>query len=198
MEAIDRAILYFFNHDLANPIFDTFFVTIAESRLFLIIILAAVVIIAWRSPVNVRIGIMVALLCVVLLDPLTHYVLKPMFGRLRPCHTYDDLRMIVGCGGKFGFPSNHSVNIFAAMISLSIFIRRYIWLYVSLAVLIGISRIYLGRHYPTDVLGGALIGIVLTVLIIYLFSIPISKFKSKKFFGMLDTHFRGALKWKNK
>lgn len=196
MEAFDKAILYFFNHDLANPIFDIFFVTVAESRIFLITMLLAIAIIAWRGSAKVRIGIVLAVICVALLDPLTHYILKPMFGRSRPCHVLDDIRMLVGCGGKFGFPSNHAVNIFAAMTVLSLFIRKYAGLFYTIALLIGISRIYLGRHYPADVLAGALVGSLFSALIIYLLSILILKLKHIKFFGMLNKHFQGVFIWK--
>ncbi len=196
MEAIDKAILYFFNRDLANPVLDTFFVTVAESKIFLALMLIVAAAIVWRGSAKVRIALVVAAVCVALLDPLTHYLLKPFFGRPRPCHTLGDIRLLVGCGGKFGFPSNHAVNIFAAMTALSFFVRKYIWLFATIAALIGISRIYLGRHYPADVLAGAIVGVVLAAIIIYLLSVIVLKLKSNRFFRMLDNHFKGAFTWR--
>ena len=196
MEKLDLSILYFFNRDLANPIFDYFFLTIAESKIFLGIILLIVALFIWRGSSRVRLALAVAVICVAIADPLTHYVLKPLFARPRPCHVLDDLRMLVGCGGRFGMPSNHAVNIFTAMTVLSLFIRKYSYGFSLIAVLIGISRIYLGRHYPGDVLAGAAFGIVLAFVIMYILMIIFSRYKNVKTLTKWADDIRGALRWK--
>jgi undecaprenyl-diphosphatase len=66
--------------------------------------------------------------------------------------------MTIGCAGGFSFPSNHSVNNFAAAF---FFYKLYPNLKIPLFVtasLIALSRVYLGVHYPSDILGGTIIG----------------------------------------
>jgi undecaprenyl-diphosphatase len=196
LNAFDLTILYFINRDLANPVADIFFITLAESKLFLISVIVLALILGWRGSTRIKLGIALALICVVLLDPFTHYILKPLFARPRPCHVLDDLRFIVGCGGRYGFPSNHAVNVFAAMTVLSLFIRRYWGVFIAIAVLVGLSRIYLGRHYPTDVLAGALIGTVLSIFLLFLIFSSSKQFKRYKFMNNLADEIKGALKWK--
>jgi undecaprenyl-diphosphatase len=98
--------------------------------------------------------------------------LKNYFQRLRPCHepALEGLVHIVNnkCGGKFGFVSSHASNHFALAIFLSIIFKntyKYFTIPVILwAAIIAYSRIYLGVHYPGDVIGGAIPGILLGLI----------------------------------
>ena len=111
------------------------------------------------------------ILIVILCDQTTSSIMKPLFGRLRPSHdpsimnslTYVDLYK----GGRLGFPSSHAANMFgvATFIALlfkkrAITITMLIW-----AISTGYSRIYLGVHFPGDVLVGSFIGALFGYLI---------------------------------
>ena len=104
-------------------------------------------------------------------------ILKPFFGRLRPCNdpiVKDYLNVIVHCGSGKSFPSSHSSNHFG----LSFFIiftigRVYQWLRwpaIIWAVLVVMAQVYVGVHYPGDILGGMIVGLFSGGMVAYFFN----------------------------
>jgi undecaprenyl-diphosphatase len=96
-------------------------------------------------------------------DRISAGVLKPQVQRLRPCHAAlaVEVHLVDGhCGGQYGFVSSHAANFFglATLMSLLFGRSRLTLLFLAIATLAGYSRVYLGVHYPGDVLGGALLG----------------------------------------
>jgi undecaprenyl-diphosphatase len=108
---------------------------------------------------------------VALADSITSKLFKPFFARLRPCHApglFRQLHLPDGCGGQFGFLSSHAANSFALAVFLLLVLpsRRFRALKIVVflwAGLLSYSRMYLAAHYPSDVLGGALVGAALGV-----------------------------------
>ena len=109
----------------------------------------------------------VLFLCTVsLCDMTSTNLFKEVFHRLRPCADADffqNVRLIVdNCGGNYGFTSNHAANHFGMatfiFITLRPVIGKWVWLAYLWAAVIGYAQVYVGVHYPFDILGGAAIG----------------------------------------
>ncbi|MFC3161530.1 phosphatase PAP2 family protein [Chryseobacterium arachidis] len=97
-------------------------------------------------------------------------VFKHGVERLRPCHdaTLQSHMRIVKCGGKFGFYSAHASNTFFLAAYLTVLLRKKMrWLPYAIfvwAAVVSYSRIYLGVHFPVDILVGAFVGTLLGVI----------------------------------
>ncbi|QKG80969.1 phosphatase PAP2 family protein [Tenuifilum thalassicum] len=121
---------------------------------------------------------------VLLADQISVHFFKNVFLRLRPCHNPDlsGLIHLVGrCGGKYGFVSSHAANTFGVAVFLSLLYKSR-WASVGLiawAAFVSYSRIYLGVHYPGDVLCGALLGSLIGSLVWKVSSSSITKQISK-------------------
>lgn len=106
--------------------------------------------------------------------------MKYGFERLRPCHELGVMTLLhlpAGCGGQFGFVSSHAANTASVAMLASLFSKNK-WIsiiFVCYAILNSYSRVYLGKHYVGDVVGGITLGIVvgLTVFWIYKKILPL-------------------------
>jgi undecaprenyl-diphosphatase len=111
--------------------------------------------------------IVFSLITVIITDQLSAGVFKPFFERPRPCFDAElqpYIRNLVGCGGLYSFPSSHAANHFGLAgfwyLSLrNLTGKKWSWLWIW-ALLIGYAQIYVGKHYPLDILGGALLGLL--------------------------------------
>jgi undecaprenyl-diphosphatase len=110
--------------------------------------------------------VFMSLLCVGLTDFISSGILKPLIGRLRPCYEPGlDVRLLLGCGGRYSMPSSHSTNHFGqAMFWFSVvsykFNKKWYWVW-PWAIIICYAQVYVGKHYPGDILLGMILGITI-------------------------------------
>ena len=108
----------------------------------------------------------------ILLADASAYRVKQLVSRPRPCQTLKDVKKVTGCGQAYGFPSNHAVNTASAALFFQLLYPQTAIVAWPLVVLVGFNRVYVGAHYVTDVLGGWLIGVMYTWLIVRVLRVP--------------------------
>ena len=167
LAAIDRSVLFFINRNLANPILDYLFIVLSEQRFLFGILGIIVAVMIIRKVPHTGNMIILCLIGLALTDPICSQILKKLVMRPRPCHSIPQLREIMECGGLYGFPSNHAANSAVVAYIVGRFRHRLILFMWLLAAAVGFSRIYLAKHYPSDVLAGFLFGILMGMIILW-------------------------------
>ncbi len=156
-QQFDTVLFYVVNHGLSNPFFDSIMPVLTSTEVWRPIYAVAVLWLLIFGKAHGRwcaLGLVVA---VAILDPLSTHLLKEPIGRLRPYDVLPDVNKLVGSGSG-SFPSNHALNNAAAAVIASAFYPHLRWVFWSLVVLIAFTRVYVGVHWVSDVVGGAAIG----------------------------------------
>lgn len=163
---IDKGITDTVHFGLQNKIFDTImpFITRLGDAGFIWITISIILICTKKYR---KVGI-TSLLAISIGTILTEGVIKHLVERVRPIIAYPIDNPLIKLPISFSFPSGHTASSIAVAYVLSTYIKRYKFYFISLAVLIGFSRIYLYVHYFSDVLGGAVVGLVSGILAVYI------------------------------
>ncbi|MBI5476300.1 MAG: phosphatase PAP2 family protein [Ignavibacteriales bacterium] len=175
--SIDKWIFCFINQTLSNPIFDFLMPFITDWNLYWIgrgIAIILWLLLFWRGGKRGRTVALLLILLILITDQFNGVVLKQLFNRPRPCHmlnghhVVDTVHLLVGCGGGLSFPSSHATNNLAFAAFISYYYPRWKIPAFSYGILMALSRIFVGVHYPSDVLIGGIIGMLWAYLLITL------------------------------
>lgn len=167
--------LFLFLNDLNCPFWDNvmWFVSGKYEWIPFYVILLGVII--WKFRLKSILIILMIPVLITAADQISVKLFKEVFERLRPCHNPEIQHLVHTvnnkCGGKFGFVSSHAANSFAlaGFLAFVFKIRWFSALILFWASLVSYSRVYLGVHYPADILGGAMLGLLIGYLVYLLY-----------------------------
>jgi len=157
LSALDTWTFLLINRSLQNPLFDLVMPILSTKRYFLLPAAVAILMLLVWGGRRMWVVLAVAVAAVALSDLGTNLI-KAALHRARPCHVIPEVHLLAGCTGSFSLPSNHASNMFATAMVGWLGFRRWRGALLLLAIGVAYSRVYLGVHYPADVLAGAVWG----------------------------------------
>ncbi len=168
--SIDQALFLFVNVGLANPVTDFIMPLITSDLLLRVIYGAAIAILLWRGDKRLRWLVLFSVVALVFTDQLSSNLFKKWIARPRPCHFFNEINLLVNCGAGFSIPSSHAANLFGQAFLFSYHAKVARWYLILFASLVALSRIFVGVHYPFDVLAGGLLGFLVGSIVAVVFA----------------------------
>jgi undecaprenyl-diphosphatase len=156
---LDRAILLAIHQGWRSPAADAFFIWITHGRHFVVplaLLGLGLVFLDGRRGRRIAVALLVTVL---LTDPISVQLLKPLVHRVRPCFSVEGVQALISQPRSPSFPSSHAANSFGAATVLFAARRRWWALGFLVAGAVSLSRVYVGVHYPSDLVGGAVLGV---------------------------------------
>lgn len=166
---IDYQIMHYINIVWTNQLFDLIMPLVRNKWTWLPLYIFMLVLILWKNKKNTFQILLLVILFVSLTDYISSSIFKEYFERIRPCalnDTVHQFRTLIHCSNGFSFPSSHASNhmclaILFASITMHYFKKKWIWIpFISWSLLISYAQVYVGVHFPFDVIFGMCIGMI--------------------------------------
>lgn len=157
LQVLDTWGFFLINRVLQNSVFDVLMPILNTKPYYFLPAAATILTLAVRGGRRMWILLAVCAAAVGLSDQGANLI-KDAVQRTRPCHVIPEVHLLAGCTQSPAFPSNHASNMFAIATMAWLEFRRWRWILPALAAAMAYSRLYVGVHYPSDVLAGALLG----------------------------------------
>lgn len=163
---VDQSLFLWINTGMTNALFDVFFPFITDlnkSRYFAFVVIPLFCMLLFRK--YSKRGFLIFLFCLLSLgtiDLVGNHVFKKSFERMRPFENSAHVTIQRSPAAGFSFVSNHSANMFGFAMFMGFFLPALRKLFFTFAFLIAFSRVYNGVHYPTDVVVGAVLGLLIS------------------------------------
>jgi undecaprenyl-diphosphatase len=163
---IDRAVFYLINNSMHWGVLDPLMVFVTRRPYVFFSIALLVLAPKYRS--RLVVPLVLSLIAWGLSD-LTGNFFKHLFERQRPFEVLDHVNKLVSAG-SFAFPSNHAANAFAVATGIAWFFRKAALPFLLLALIVALSRVYVGVHYPSDVIAGGVLGVAISFIVLFLYN----------------------------
>jgi len=158
LQSLDTEVYRFINSKLANAAFDAIMPIFAGNAWFIPLVVLLGIGLLWRGGIRGRLFVVVLCLGLALGDSLVINRIKHAAHRVRPSVAVPQARVLVGPGNLGSMPSSHTSTWFAATLIAFAYYPRSRFFMLPLASTVAFSRVYVGVHYPSDVLAGAILG----------------------------------------
>jgi membrane-associated phospholipid phosphatase len=158
LHSLDVSLFRAINLGLSNGFLDWLMPIFAWNAFFVPAVIVLGIVLLCKGGRRGRIFVLLLAIILALGDSFVINTIKHALARPRPFHEITDAHLLVGYGQSASMPSSHTSTWFAAMLIACVFYRRTIWVMLPLALIVAFSRVYVGAHYPSDVIAGAILG----------------------------------------
>ncbi len=174
---LDASLFLFLNSDCRNRVFDVVMPFVTHRMPAMVAPFVILLLIKERKK---ALAVFAVSFFSLLLSDASSMALKGVVGRIRPCNALENVHLLVGCTKSFSLPSGHSTNAFAFAVPFLLMTQsRLRYIFVSLAAVVGLSRIFVGVHYPLDVASGAVLGSLCAGIVVYLYRWAEGRFRER-------------------
>lgn len=165
LSLLDKKIFYFFNAAIKNNVFDILLPLITRLSEDFVIIVIGFLFFIFGKKKEKRISLLI--LIALFLSRVSVIAIKHLTHRPRPNLVYEHVNLI-GKPVFSSFPSGHTTLATAICIVLCLKYKKLSPIFIALAILVGLSRLYVGQHYPTDVIAGFILGSIVATAVLFL------------------------------